>query len=126
MSRNSVPIVFLLAVLKSLEILSCDIQNAYLSAPCRETFYHVASDEFGSEKGKVFIVKRVFYGLRTSDAAFRTFLAKSFSDMGFNPCNMADPDVWMRENCKPNGDKYYEYFLAYVDDLLLVSHDAKG
>ena len=85
--------MFLLAVLKSLEILSCDIQNAYLSAPCRETFYHVASDEFGSEKGKVFIVKRLFYGLRTSDAAFRTFLAKSFSDIEFKHCNMADPDV---------------------------------
>ena len=39
---------------------------------------------------------------------------------------MADHDVSIREDCKPNGDKYYEYFLAYVNDLLLVSHDAKG
>ena len=39
---------------------------------------------------------------------------------------MADPDVWIRANRKPNGDKYYEYFLAYVDDLLLISHDAKA
>ena len=73
-SRDSVRIAFLLEALNSVEILSCDIQNAYLSAPCREKFYHVAGDEFGSEKGKVFIVKRALYGLRTSGAAFRTFL----------------------------------------------------
>jgi len=125
-SRDSVRIAFLLAALKSLKILSCDIQNAYLSAPCREKNYHVAGDEFGSEKGKVFIIKRALYGFRTSGAAFRNFLGKSFSDMGFKPCNMGDPDVWMRENCKPNGNKYYEYFHVYVDDLLSVSHDAKG
>ena len=73
----------------------------------------------------MFIVKRALYGLRTRGVAFRTFLAESFSDMGFKPCNMADPGVWIRENCKPNGDKYYKYFLAYVDDLLLAPHDAK-
>ena len=94
-SRDSVRIVFLLATLNSVEILSCDIQNAYLSAPCRETFYHVAGDEFGSEKGKVFIAKRALYGLRTSGATFRTFIVESFHDMGFKPCNMADPDVWI-------------------------------
>ena len=125
-SRDSVRIAFLLAALNSVEVLSCDIQNAYLSAPCRKKFYHVTGNEFGLEKGKVFIVKRALYDLRTSGAAFRTFLAESFHDMGFKHCNMADPDVWIRANRKPNGDKYYEYFLAYVDDLLLISHDAKA
>ena len=113
-SRDSMCIASLLAALNSVEIISCDIQNAYLSAPCREKFYYVAGDEFGSEKGKVVIVKRALYGLRTSGAAFRTFLAESFHDMGFKPCNMADPDVWIRANRKLCGDKYYEYFLAYV------------
>ena len=62
-------------------------------APCQEFFYHIAGDEFGTKKGKVFIVKRALYGLRTSGAAFRTLLAEPFSDMGFKPCNMADADV---------------------------------
>ena len=74
----------------------------------------------------MFIVKRALYGLRTSGAAFRTFVLESFSDIEFKHYNMADHDVSIREDCKPNGDKYYEYFLAYVNDLLLVSHDAKG
>ena len=43
--------------------------------------------------------------------------------MGFRSCTRADPDVWMRPQMKPNCFRYYEYCLAYVDDLLLVSHD---
>ena len=69
-SRDSVRITFLLTALNSGEIISCDIQNAYLSAPCQEKFYHMAGEEFGSEKGKVFIVKRVLCGLRTSGTTF--------------------------------------------------------
>ena len=43
--------------------------------------------------------------------------------MGFWSFSRADPDVWMRSQMKPNRFRYYEYFLAFVDDLLLVSHD---
>ena len=41
-------------------------------------------------------------------------------DIGFIPC-VADPDVWMRAATKENGDKYYEYVLIYVDDILVCS-----
>ena len=37
-SRDSVRIAFLLAALNNLQVVSCDIQNAYLAAPCREKF----------------------------------------------------------------------------------------
>jgi hypothetical protein len=42
--------------------------------------------------------------------------------MGFRAC-LADPDVFMRPAVTPDGTKYWEYVLAYVDDLLAVSHD---
>ena len=29
----------------------------------------------------------------------------------------------MRPQSKPNGDKYWEYVLCYVDDILVVSHN---
>ena len=41
-------------------------------------------------------------------------------DIGVKSC-IADPDVWLRAAVKPNGDKYYEYVLIYVDDLLVFS-----
>jgi hypothetical protein len=34
---------------------------------------------------------------------------------------VADPDVWLRPAVKGNGDKYYEYVLIYVDDILALS-----
>lgn len=34
-----------------------------------------------------------------------------------------NPEVWMRPKVKPNGDKYWEYVLCYVDDILCISHE---
>ena len=39
--------------------------------------------------------------------------------------SLADPDVWMKPQVKANGDKYWQYVLCYVDDLLVISHDPK-
>jgi hypothetical protein len=30
----------------------------------------------------------------------------------------ADPDIWMRASVKPDGTKFYEYVLCYVDDII--------
>ncbi len=43
--------------------------------------------------------------------------------MGFSS-SLADPDVWLRAACKPDGFQYYEYILVYVDDHLVLSHQA--
>ena len=93
-SRDSVRIALTLAALNDLDILSCDILNAYLTAPCRELFYCIAGPEFGSDKGKIYLVQKALYGLKSSGAAFRAFLADHLHDIGFKP-SLADPDVWM-------------------------------
>ena len=41
-SRDSVRIALTLAALNGLSILGCDIQNAYLTAPCRENIWTIA------------------------------------------------------------------------------------
>ena len=46
--------------------------------------------------------------------------------MEFISCDKSDADVWRRPAVKPDGFKYYEYILVYVDDILLISHDAKA
>ena len=38
----------------------------------------------------------------------------------------ADPDVWIRPAIKPDGFKYYEMLLVYVDDVLCISHNAEA
>jgi Reverse transcriptase (RNA-dependent DNA polymerase). len=121
-SRDSVRIALTIAALNDLKVLACDIQNAYLTAPCREKIWTIAGPEFGPEdKGKKMLVVRALYGLKSSGAAFRSFLAETLHDMGFSP-SVADPDVWMRPAIKEDEFKYWEYILCYVDDVLCVSH----
>jgi hypothetical protein len=119
-SRDSVRIALTIAALNDLKVLACDIQNAYLTAPCREKIWTVAGPEFGSDAGKNMIVVRALYGLKTSGAAFRSFLAEHLHDMGYRP-SRADPDVWLRPGIKEDGYKYWEMILCYVDDVLAIS-----
>ena len=122
-SRDSVRIAFLLAALNDLDIFACDIQNAYLTAPCREKVCTIAGAEFGDDQGKVMVIVRALYGLKSAGASFRAFLAEHFVEMGYRS-TLADPDVWIRPAVKPNGEDYYEMLLTYVDDILCVSHDS--
>ena len=119
-SRDSVRICLLLAALNDLNVLSGDIENAYLTAPCREKCWTIAGPEFGSDQGKPFIITKALYGLKSSGAAFRAFLAETLDEMGFRSSH-ADPDVWLRPAVKPDGEKYYDYILCYVDDILTIS-----
>jgi Reverse transcriptase (RNA-dependent DNA polymerase) len=76
-SKDSVHIAFLIAVLNNLKLLSCDIQNAYLNADCHEQIYCIAGPEFGLETGLIMIVKKALYGLKTSGAACKAHLAET-------------------------------------------------
>ncbi|KAI2504254.1 Reverse transcriptase (RNA-dependent DNA polymerase) [Fragilaria crotonensis] len=105
--------------------MACDIQNAYLTADCREKIWTVAGPEFGSEAGTIFLVKKALYGLKSAGAAFRSLLADTLHDIGYKPTK-ADPDVWLRPAVKANGFEYYELALCYVDDILCISDDPKA
>ena len=74
-SRDSVRIALTIAALNDLKIMACDIQNAYLTADCREKIWTVGGPEFGSEAGTIFLVKKALYGLKSAGAAFRSLLA---------------------------------------------------
>ena len=92
-SRDSVRIALTIAALNELRVMACDIQNAYLTAECREKIWTRAGPEIGSESGSVMIVKKALYGLKGSGAAFRAHLAEKLHDIGFIHTR-ADPDVW--------------------------------
>jgi hypothetical protein len=77
---------------------------------------------FAELQGRLIFIIRALYGLKSSGAAWRNHLANTLHSMGFRS-SLADPDVWLCPACKPNGFKYYEYLLAYVDDILVLSLD---
>ncbi len=114
----------MIAALNDLDIEGADIENAYLTAPCREKVRVRGKLKFGDMAGKILIVEKALYSLKSSGAAFRAFLAEAIDQMG-SKSSMACPDVWMRPAIKPDGEPYYEYIICYVDDVLAVSAQGK-
>ena len=98
-SIDSVRIALTIAALNELDILACDIQNAYLTALCRETIWTFAGPKFGEEEGTLMIVKMALYGLNSSCAEFRSKLAGVLRDIGYLSTK-GDPDVWIRPAVK--------------------------
>jgi hypothetical protein len=84
---------FLLAALNDLDVLSCDIQNAYLVAPNKEKVKTKLTDQLGPEyNGKKVIIAKALYGLRSSGRSFRDYLAKNLRELGF-ASSKADPNL---------------------------------
>jgi hypothetical protein len=88
-SRDSVRIGFMLAELNGLDVMACDLENAYLNAPCVEKIWFEGGLECGSDKGKVCVVVGALAG-----ASWRVTLAQALRDIGF-VSTIADPDVWI-------------------------------
>jgi Reverse transcriptase (RNA-dependent DNA polymerase) len=118
--RESVRIALLIAALNDLEVAGGDVQGAYLNAPCREKVYIVCGPEFGESAGRIAVIVKALYGLKSSGFAWRSHLAETLSSLGFTMC-VADNDVWMRAATRKDGTEYYEYVLVYTDDLLCIS-----
>ena len=78
----------------------------------------MADKEFGEGLlGRVMLVVKGLYGLKTSAARFQEHLADILRSLGFKP-SKTDSNLWYRDN----GD-HYEYCACYVDDLLIWSKD---
>ena len=120
-SRDSVRIALMYAALNDLPILAGDIGNAYLNAETKEKVYIICGPEFKQNEGKRALVRRAWYGLKSSGAAWRSHLANILRDeLCFKSC-YADNDVWMRKGEGHTGEEVYEYILVYTDDILIIS-----
>ena len=124
-SRDTVRLALTLASLNDLEVKAGDVMNAYVQAPVTEKVWTTLGDEWGPDiTGKKAIIVRAIYGLKSSGAAFRAHLADCMGHLGYSPCK-ADNDLWMKAKVDPkNEHPYYSYILCYVDDVLIVDHDA--
>jgi hypothetical protein len=123
-SREYVRIALTLAALNALDVMMGDIENAYLTAPITEKVWTVLGPEFGEEAGKRALNVRALYGIKSAGSAFRKHLASSMYHLGWKPC-LADQDLWMKEETRPDdGVKYWAYILINVDGILCVHHDS--
>ena len=72
-SQDSERICVTIAALNDIHVLSADTENAYLSAPCCEQVWMRIGPEFGNYEGKVLIIRKAFYGPKSSGTAFQYF-----------------------------------------------------
>jgi hypothetical protein len=82
--RNSVRLAFLIDVLNDIDIMSCDLENAYLNTPCREKIWFEGGIECGEDQGKVCVVFCSLYRLKSAGAAFQSSLAQILRDVRYN------------------------------------------
>ena len=120
MSMELVKICLTIVALNGLDILTVNIENDYLSEPCREKYWLIPGPEFLSDEGKVVIIKGELYGLKSSAAASRSLLVTKLDEIEFVPSE-ADPDLSLRRVAKPDDEHYYEYILCYVDNIMSIS-----
>jgi len=124
-SRDSVRLFFLIAALNDVDVLACDVQNAYVNAETKEKVWFRGGDDMGTDKGKVVVIVRALYGLKSSGARWHEHMANTLRHAGFKSC-LVDPDIWFRPATKLDGTKIYEYVLCYVDDINFQGLDPKG
>jgi len=122
-SRETVRLALTIAALNDLEVKAGDIMNAYVTAPITEKVWTILGAEWGALAGKKAIIVRALYGLKSAGAAFRAYLADCMRHLGYESCK-ADNDLWYKAEVDPHGMEYYSYILCYVDDILVIHHDA--
>ena len=122
-TRETVRIALTIAALNELEVKCGDVMNAYITAPCSEKIWAKLGPQFGDDQGKYAIIVRALDGLKSSGAAFRNNLARCMASLDYKSC-LADPDLWYRAQVDERGREYYSYILCYVDDTLVIHHDA--
>ena len=125
-SRDSLRLMFLIAAMNDLKLLSADIGNAYLNAKFRERVHVRCGPElFGQEHaGKLVFIVRALNGLKTSGASWGQHLSNEINNLGVTNTK-GDSDIYRRRASKTTGESYYEYLIVYVDDIICVSDNPK-
>jgi hypothetical protein len=114
-SRDMVRLFFLIVVLNDVNILACDVQNAYINAETKEKVLFKGGEETGQHKDKMIVIVHALYGLKSPSVHWREHMVQTLCNAGFAACK-ADPDLWLRPAMKPDGTEFYEYILYCVDD----------
>ena len=111
--RETVRVAFLVEALNDLKVLAGDIQNAYLNAFTREKIYFKAGDEWKADKGKIIIITRALYGLKSSALMWCNHLADTIGNkLGFKS-SLADPDLWYKAMITSEEVEYYAYIVCW-------------
>ena len=106
LSYEKVRIALMMAFLHHLSVKTAEIINCYIKATCKEKFYTILGPDLWSDKGKLAVIVRALYGLKSAVALFQNHLADFMKRMGYKLC-LDEPDLWIRQKTrKSNGIEY--------------------
>jgi hypothetical protein len=86
MSHDSVHLFFVFAALKDIDVLACHTQNAYINTEMIEKVWFCGGDKMSTDKGKIIVIIRVVYGLKSSGARWREHMAQTLCNIRFQSC----------------------------------------
>ena len=117
---DGVRMVTYIADSNGLKMMVGDVGNAYLNGYTREKVWIKFGPEFGPElAGRVGLVEKGLYGLKTSAARWAEHFADTLRQLGWVE-SKGETDVWMRMR-----NNKYEYLAVYCDDLIVASEEPK-
>ena len=122
---DTVHIVFLIAALKNLDVLSGDIQNAFLEYPTKSKIFFYSGDECKADKDKVFYFFQSTLWSQIFISAVTEFLGGNLRQQSRLKSSLDEPDLWYKPMTGVDGFSYYAYILVDVEDLLLIMKDPK-
>jgi len=119
---DSTRLLNVIAKAQGLNVLAGDVGNAYLNACTKEKNYCICGPKFGPElEGRIAIIKKGLYGLKSSGAQWHAHFAMTLYTMGFILTRF-DPNVWIKRR---EDGKGYDYISTYVDDFLITAKNPK-
>ncbi len=117
---DSIRLLNVIAKAQGLKVLAGDVGNAYLNADTKEKVFTRCGPEFGPKlEGRIAIIKKSLYGLKSSGARWHAHFAQTLHTLGFQPTRF-DNDVWIKRRFDGSG---YDYISTYVDDFLITAQD---
>ena len=115
-----------MTVLNNLDLYMFGVGNVYLNKPAYEKLYTHTREKFGKDKGKLLVIVRILYGLRSSGAAYTDHFETLLLKLSFKSYHLADADVWRIEKKKPNSELYYKHILTCKENYLVSLHKPGG
>merc|ERR1739841_239360 len=106
-----------------LHVVTGDIGGAYLNARTSEKVYSIAGKQFKEDEGRVILIEKALYGLKTSAAQWWKHLAGTLRSIGFQNTSV-DDNVWMHPVLdEENNVVRYDYICVHVDDFAIFAKD---
>ena len=84
----------------------------------------MSGKEFGSLDGTPMRINRALYGLKSAGNSWHKALYTTLSNMNFES-GRADPDIWLKMSTNSRGEKYREWIVVYLHNLLAINEDPK-